>query len=240
MSEYKWNPKVKGSGIITAIPQGGECPNRCADCFFQSGRSYLEPLADNLPHLPPDGFAVGRIVRINDGNDSNIEKEKVIEAGSCFADCFFNTALPNLDFPAPVVLTVNPAKMTDEDFHRIETLPANLMFVRIRVDTWNIDRVVRAAVDYYTERGAPVVLTYMAYYTETIPDGHNDKYEWRKRTENSYWVLTREAQKEIEALFADNPLVYVCGYKGEHACRFCGNCLREYYAAKERLRAEVL
>ena len=236
MSEYKWNPKVKGSGIITAIPQTGECPNHCADCFFQSGRSYLEPLAENLPHLPPEGFDVGRIVRINDGNDSNVDKARVLETASAFTDCFFNTAIPNLDFPGPVVLTINPAELTDGDYHKIESPPPNLMYVRIRVNTWNIDAVVKPAVDYYTGLNVPVVLTPMAYYTETLPEGHKNNYEWRKRTLNSYWVLKREAQKEIEALFADNPLVYICGYKGQHACRFCGNCLREYYATKERLR----
>jgi hypothetical protein len=238
MSKYKWNPKVKGSGIITAIPQTGICPNKCADCFFQSGRSYLEPLAKNLPHLPPAMYTLGRVVRINDGNDSNIEKQVVLERGEEFSDCFFNTAIPNLDFPAPVVLTINPGGKTDTDFYKVKPLP-NLMFVRIRVNAWNLDTVVRPAVEYYTERGVPVVLTFMAYYTETVPFEHSAKYEWRKRTLNSYWVLTRDAQMEIERMFDYNPLVYTCGHKGEYACSRCGNCLREYYAAKERLREEA-
>lgn len=49
---YKENPKTKGSGIIACIPQTGVCPNKCEDCFFQSGRSYLEPLEENLPNMP--------------------------------------------------------------------------------------------------------------------------------------------------------------------------------------------
>ena len=57
MSEWTWNPKTKGSGIITCIPQTGRCPNGCEDCFFQSGRSYLEPLEENLPHVPPAEMA---------------------------------------------------------------------------------------------------------------------------------------------------------------------------------------
>lgn len=236
MSKYKWNPKVKGSGIITAIPQSGACPNNCADCFFQSGRSYLEPLTENLPHLPPKGYDKGRVVRVNDGNDSNVDKAAVIKAAARFGDCFFNTAIPNLDFPGPVVLTVNPAKMTDGDFHKIESPPPNLMYVRIRVNTWNIETVVKPAVDFYASRKVPVVLTYMAYYNEAVPECHAVSYEWQKRTKNSYWVLNRKAQKEIEEIFADNPLVYVCGYKGQHACVRCGNCLREYYATKERIK----
>ena len=49
---YIENPKTKGSGIITCIPQEGICPMKCDDCFFQSGRSYLEPLDINLPNMP--------------------------------------------------------------------------------------------------------------------------------------------------------------------------------------------
>jgi len=49
---YKENPKTKGSGILCAIPQTGRCPMQCSDCFFQSGRSFLEPLDENLPNMP--------------------------------------------------------------------------------------------------------------------------------------------------------------------------------------------
>ena len=66
---YIENPKTKGSGIISCIPQKGICPNTCEDCFFQSGRSYLEPLDENLPNLPEE--VDYQIVRVNDGNDSN-------------------------------------------------------------------------------------------------------------------------------------------------------------------------
>ncbi len=50
--DYKENPKTKGSGIICCIPQTGLCLMKCKDCFFQSGRSYLEPLEENLPNMP--------------------------------------------------------------------------------------------------------------------------------------------------------------------------------------------
>lgn len=46
---YIENPKTKGSGIVCAIPQTGVCPIGCEDCFFQSDRSFLEPLDENLP-----------------------------------------------------------------------------------------------------------------------------------------------------------------------------------------------
>jgi hypothetical protein len=74
---YIENPKFKGSGILACIPQTGKCPNNCTDCFFQSGRSYLEPLEQNLPNMPPIELASTQVVRVNDGHDSNIDREKV-------------------------------------------------------------------------------------------------------------------------------------------------------------------
>ena len=232
-----WNPKTKGSGIITCIPQAGTCPNKCEDCFFQSGRSYLEPLEKNLPHIPDVDMTKGRVVRVNDGNDSNINREKVEKVAKQFKDYFFNTAIPKTlwAFSGPVVLTINPGKMTDIDYHKIFPIPENLMFIRIRVNEWNMNKVVIPAVRYYTREGVPTVLTFMAYFTEKIPEEYRNCYEWKKRTLNSYWVLRREKINKIMDLFIDNPYVYSCGVKGEFACKFCGNCIREYYNTKERL-----
>ena len=39
------------------------------------------------------------------------------------------------------------------------------MFVRIRVNTWNLSMVDKA-IDYYTKREVPIVLTFMRYYKE--------------------------------------------------------------------------
>lgn len=236
--EWIWNPKLKGSGIIACIPQKGECPNNCKDCFFQSGRSYLEPLKDNLPHIPPRELSEGRIVRFNDGNDSNVQRELVEKTSERFRDCFFNTAIPKeLDtFSRPVVLTVNLGKLTDKGFHKLKKIPNNLMFVRIRTNTWNIKKVMIPAIKYYTERETVVVLTFMAYYTEIIPEKHKKNYIWKKRTTNSYYCLKQEVIDKIMNQFKDNPYVYSCGIKGQHACKYCGNCVREYYNAKERMR----
>lgn len=235
--EWRWNPKVKGSGVIGCIPQTGRCPMGCKDCFFQSGRSYLEPLDENLPHIPTEEMAEGRIVRMNDGNDSNVQRDLVEEVAQRFDDYFFNTSIPRDlgSFSGPVVLTVNPGDMTDADFHRLDDPPPNLMFVRVRVNAWNLGAVVEPAIKHYTGLDVPVVLTFMAYYTETVPEEHKHKYEWKMRTTNSYWVMTKRWTDIIESMFQDNILVYSCGLRG-HACSRCGNCLREYHVAKERMR----
>ena len=237
MINWIWNPKTKDSGIITCIPQKGSCPNKCEDCFFQSGRSYLEPLEKNLPHIPTKQIAKGRIVRMNDGNDSNYQRELVEKIAQQYDDYFFNTAIPrNLElFSAPVVLTVNPGKRTDISFYKLNPIPKNLMFVRVRANTWNVN-IVDAVVRYYTLVDIPVVITFMAYYKETIPEKFKEYYIWKKRTLNSYWVITQLAIDNIMSNFKDNPLVYTCGVKGQHACKFCGNCIREYYNTIERLK----
>jgi len=234
---YIENPKTKGSGIICGIPQSGECPVKCADCFFQSGRSYLEPLDQNLPNLPSAEQARGRVVRLNDGNDSNNQRELVMAAASQYEHVFLNTSIPRglEGLGSPVVLTVNPGKMTDVRVHLLDPVPPNLMFVRVRTNTWNL-ALVDQAVAHYTARKIPVVLTFMAYYTESVPAGHEADYSFRKRTMNSYWVINPEAWDRILARYAGNQWVYPCGKDANtFGCHRCGNCLREYFATRERL-----
>ncbi len=238
---YIYNPKTTGSGIITCIPQTGRCPNNCEDCFFQSGRSYLEPLDDNLPNMPPLNIARTSIVRVNDGNDSNVNRRLVLNMTEQYPQRFYNTAINNdlEGFNQPVVLTLNPGNMTDTEWHKVKLpIPQNLMFVRIRVNTWNLDTVVKPAVEYYTSNNVPVVLTFMAYYEE-YPQMKSD-YIYRKRTMNSYYAITTESWENIMSLFKYNVYVYSCGKiegeKGKTGCRYCGNCIREYYATIERMK----
>jgi len=239
MEDYNWiyNPKTKGSGVICCIPQVGACPNKCPDCFFQSGRSYLEPLCDNLPHIPSSDMAENRVVRMNDGNDSNYQRKLVEAVALGYKHVFFNTSQPyELDkFPAPFVLTINPNLMTDVDFHRVDPIPKNIMFVRVRVNTWNPE-VLTTAVQYYTSREVRVVITFMRYYTESISEEQKELYTFEKKVTNSYWYMKRSMQKDILSSFEDNPFVYECGYKDTHSCKFCGNCIREYYRVIEECR----
>jgi len=240
---YRENPKTKGSGIVCSIPQTGVCPNKCEDCFFQSGRSYLEPLAENLPNVP-ERVEPWQVVRMNDGNDSHVNRELVIKSAERFPMKFYNTAIPtNLHlFDAPVVLTLNPAKHTDDYFAMVAPIPHNLMFVRIRTNTWNIGKVVDPAVEYYSEREVPIVLTFMAYFgaADKIPEEHRENYVFRKRTLNSYNAITTAAWESVVWKYRYNKWVYSCGKvegeKGTTACRHCGNCLREYFATMERMK----
>lgn len=236
---YIENPKTKGSGILCAIPQKGTCPNNCKDCFFQSGRSYLEPLDQNLPNMPDLSITKNKVVRINDGNDSNVNQELVIESSKLYEMKFYNTAIPrDLDkFDAPVVLTINPMGMTDKNWYKLDIIPKNLMFVRARTNMWNLEKVVDRAVKYYTENNVPVILTFLAYYNEEIPKEYSDWYEFKKRTLNSYFVIKPEGWEKIMNQYKMNNLVYSCGQKfsGTVSCKECGNCLREHFATVERM-----
>lgn len=234
---YIENPKTKGSGIVCCIPQTGTCPVGCDDCFFQSGRSFLEPLDENLPNIP-DFNTDGLVVRMNDGNDSNVQRKVVLKEADRHREVFFNTSMPvRLDeFPGPVVLTLNPGDKTDTDIHRLDPIPHNLMMVRFRTNMWNLE-LLDDAVHHYTTQGIAVVLTFMAYYTESIPEGYEDYYHFKKRTLNSYWVPTEEAWKQVAERYPYNPLVFTCGRSATaYACRHCGGCLREYYACKARMQ----
>jgi len=185
----------------------------------------------------------GKVLRVNDGNDSNVKRHDVIAMTEAYERKFFNTSIPKLDFPGPVVLTVNPGKMTDEDFHKVDPIPENLMFVRVRTNTWNWN-VSLPAIEYYTKRDVPVVLTFMAYFhtIDKIPEEHRKNYEERKRTTNTYTAISNSAWKKIMDKFVNNPLVHSCGtegVKGGTACRHCGTCLREYFATQQRLQGTM-
>jgi len=234
---FKENPKTKGSGILTCIPQTGRCLIGCEDCFFQSGRSYLEPLEKNLPNMPPLEMAENMIVRVNDGNDSSNDFPSAMENTMYFRNKFYNTSMVNhlQDFDAPFVLTINPKSMTDKSFHQIKPL-CNLMFVRFRTNTWNWT-VANAAVEYYTSKDVPVVLTFMAYYNGNIPESHQKYYQLRKRVLNEYQAITTEAWQMVMERYRENKYVYSCGREGiASGCKFCGNCLREYFATLERMK----
>ena len=244
---YRENPKTKGSGILTCIPQKGKCRWNCPDCFFQSGRSYLEPLDENLPNMPYHMDAFRRVVRVNDGQDSLDDVDLVKKSTQFYDMKFYNTAqlATNWDIlDAPFVLTVNPSKTTDVSFYHVPPpMPRHLMFVRVRTNTWNLD-IVRSAVAYYTNWEVPVVLTFMAYYNTTDkypPHGHASHYTERVRTKNSYKAITFEAWKFVMKQFELNRNVHSCGREGvASGCRYCGNCLREYFTTMERLRGPLM
>jgi hypothetical protein len=258
---YIENPKTKGSGIKSVIPQQGRCPYGCEECFFQGhNRSYLAPLSENLPNMLTPEEAEGYVIRVNDGNDSNYQSKLVKEDTKIYKEKFYNTSvdLINHFLPFPVVLTVNPGQMTDADFYKLKKIPVNLMFVRARVNTWNLG-LIDQVVEYYSTRHIPIILTFMAYYKTItkIPKEHILNYKYRTRTKNKYYAITTKAWERVMERYRLNPFdltkdtlepklqkwVYSCGFEGElgtSACQHCGNCLREYYRCREKIKKLLL
>lgn len=235
---YVENPKTKGSKIICCVPQQGRCPVRCADCFYQpneesgESRAYLGPHYEATPNIPSLETAKNKIVRVNDVNDSNNKRDLVMEATALFVDKFYNTSIPkNIEeFVHPVVLTVNPgsAKLTNTWFHQLHLISKNLMFVRARVNTWNLS-FIDQIVAYYSKRRVPVVLTFMAYYETPIPETHKAFYSHRKRTLNSYWVINPKLWDFVVDRYKDNQYVRTCGSDANaFACTECRNCEKLY------------
>lgn len=232
---YLENPKTKGSGIICVIPQEVKCPINCPDCFFQSGRSYLEPLKENLPNMLDRPLRPYEIVRVNDGNDSNHQRDLVIESTNQYKGRrFFNTSRP-IPFDEPWVLTINPAEMTDRSFHVVKpSQVVDLMFVRIRVNLWNYD-LTRDAVGYYTDLRVPIVLTFLAYHDQqSIPKFWLPYYSVRKRTSNPYYCLNALPWHDTMSKFSNNPLVHSCSGADDLSCAQCGTCVREFLALSSR------
>lgn len=235
---YIENPKTKGSGMVAAIPQKGTCPVNCDDCFFQSGRSYLEPLEKNLPNMPDLETTKHNVIRVNDGNDSNNQRDVVIKAMEPWPMKFFNTSIPkDIDmFPGPVVLTLNPGNMTDKRIHKLVEIPKNLMFVRLRVNMWNVNLLEEAIAHYGT---VPIVLTFMRYYNNAIPEEYKQFYVYKKKILNSYFMLNENGWKAWQNVINTYKNVFTCGKEGDNSsflCSECGNCLREFFATRSRMK----
>ena len=228
--KYVENPKLKGSNIVDCIPHTGECPLKCAECFYNGGR-FFRTLDE--PWMPPDELTEGKIVRVNSGHDSNIDREMVLKATQHFKRVFYSTAIPKFDFPAPIVFTCNGPK---KRVKLVKKVPWNLMFVRVRVETWDMETIHKAVDYYWKKHGAPVVLTFMRFYDgNLIPDEAKDDYVWKKNITNSYYCATREAILRVMAEF--NVLtgienvdrykgsgVRMCGTPDSSMCADCGNC----------------
>jgi len=226
------NPKLFGSKIIDAIPQTGHCPNRCTGCFYNNG--FYRTL--DKPQVPTVEEVGDRLVRVNSGHDSNIQKGLVLETTEKYKKKFYNTSIANYDFPAPVVYTANGRRddewIESRKWNKVEAVEflKNVMAVRFRVNTWNL-KECDGCVDYYNQMDIPVLLTFMRYpLYEQVREIEN--YEFHKHIINSYYCIKEEAFSKIVARYADNKLVQVCGKTyGNSYCKNCMNCVENYERA---------
>jgi hypothetical protein len=240
------NPKLEGTPIFDCIPQKGSCPIGCSQCFFNRPGAYYIPLGQ-LPVVPTPEEVGDGIVRMNCGNDSNNQRDLVIATAQQYRNFFFNTSVPALDFPGPVVLTANQQEESPAWCPIwADQVPLNVMFIRLRVSGTNLEHI-DAAVRHWTTGGLPVVLTFMAYYdrkptvsVEVQNDigGPDECYEWRVRHINSYYCPTKLFMRYVMSRYRDNRLVSMCGSIESSYCRACRNCETHYLQAMKRLRDE--
>ncbi len=222
------NPKLEGSNLIDCIPQTGECPNHCPECFYNGGRFYRSL---DTPLIPSAADAAGKIVRVNSGHDSNIERDKVLATvrEAQYDHYFFNTSIPKLNFPGPVVLTVNPQNRPDQ-LHLVDPIPPNLMFVRVRarLDDWDL---VRKVHKHYSQAEVPVVVTFMRYIDRPKLDlDLRAHYTHDTHITNRYWCPTSEGMSNFMATFKGSG-IRMCGTPYSSFCADCGNCEYLYWRA---------
>lgn len=201
--------------MVDCIPQTNECPLRCPECFYNGVRFYRTL---DKPLMPLLEDVKDKIVRINSGHDSNINRKQVIEATKQFPFKFYNTSLPNFNFPAPVVFTCNGRKLL-----LVEKGLENVMFVRVRTSIFDMENVEKA-VNFYLKRGVPVVLTFMRYYhVKSIPEEYRKFFTFKKHVLNSYYCHTLEAHLQVLERFKGTG-VRMCGTLTSSLCVDCCNC----------------
>jgi len=270
------NPKQDGSVLWSCRPQTGPCPNGCPECFYNRPGAFYSDIQS--PDIPTPEEVGSGIVRMNAGHDSNVQKELVLETAKQYEHVFFNTSIPEFDFPGPVVFTANGKEeepawcpiinrkgKTKQLMPKKEEYFDRIMFVRLRVSptNWNL---IEHAVACWTAKDVPVVLTFMAYYSQYPPglvkygdtfyweeefDVPNPKikkaqygypaYTWKKRTINSYWCPTREYIRQCTQHMKKfgGRLVTICGTYDGAKCKDCMNCANYYWITKRHLE-EVL
>lgn len=226
MSEQ--NPKMIGTNITDCIPQTGECPMNCDECFYNGGRFYRTL---DKPLMPTLEEAKDKIVRVNSGHDSNIQRELVIESTKKYKHKFYNTSLPNFDFPAPVVFTCNGKKLI-----LVEEQLDKLMFVRIRTSTFNLEEVDMAVSHYLKKHNIPVVLTFMRYYDYSkIPSFYRRDFAYKKHILNAYYCHTAETHLSVLLRYRGVG-VRMCGTPISSFCVDCRNCELLYWGYLHRRR----
>lgn len=198
MPEAENNPKLIGSNILDCIPQTGNCPNNCSECFYNSSGFFRSKDTPLIPTLEEVG---DKILRVNSGHDSNVQKELVLKVTEQYPRKFYNTSLPNFDFPAPVVFTCN-GRDTDHSAMMVDTNLENVMMVRFRTNLWNLD-LLDGVVRYYVAlKNVPVTITFMRYADlSNIPLEYRKYYELRKSILNMYYCIHNDKKLEISNNF---------------------------------------
>lgn len=220
---YESNPKLIGSNIIDCIPQVGKCPNYCKECYFNV-QGFFWP--KNKPLIPSLEEVGDKIVRVNSGNDSNNQRDLVIQSTSQYEKKFYNTSIPKFNFPGPVVFTCN----RDDDHADIVDDSSNIMMVRFRSTPWNQGLLSNVVQHYVGEKQVPVTITYMRFRNmNNIPREYHKMYDVRIHVVNSWAILKPQYQVGLSSWYRiendeNKGMVGTCGTPESSLCKDCGRC----------------
>jgi len=222
------NPKLLGSNIIDCKPQKGPCPNNCNQCFYNRPNAFYIDINKSI--IPTASEAKDKIVRMNAGHDSNIDKQNVIRVAKHYKHFFFNTSISRFNFPGPVVWTANPQEELPILLPR--TLPPNIMFVRLRVSSTNLMHIYQGVDWFVGHLQVPVVLTFMNYYTS--PPENVDIYQYKQHILNKYWCMRADVKESIlrRAKLQGGRFVTMCGIN----CADCRNCEVFYWLTIKHMK----
>ena len=240
MSEatVKRNPKMEGMSSGTA------CRKRASALSAATSASSTGPGAYYTQRRPcPTPEEVGDdIVRMNCGNDTNINRALVIETAKRYKHAFFNTSVRGkLDFPGPVVLTANPKEEEQALVAELRRRSAPQPHVHPPPRVQHqppLHRPGRAMVDQrrHSRRADLHVLL--------RPRARGARSSGRRpsaaratsgsvRHINSYWCPTKDFMRYVMKRYEDNRLVSMCGSIDVGYCRACRNC-ETYYHGRPR------
>jgi hypothetical protein len=240
----KRNPKQEDTNLFDCVPQIGPCPVKCNQCFYNRPGAFYLPIDE--PSIPTPEEVGDGIVRMNCGNDSNNQRDLVIEAASQYKHASSTTSIPRFDFPGPVVWTANAC---EEQPVRIPPallsgIPDNLMFIRLRVSSTNL-RNIKLAAEWFTEKQVPVVLTFMAYYEAEPKPPADVLAAWVGRatsgvcgTSTPTGARPPRSSATSWACSRENRLVSYCGSLEGSYCRLCLNCETHYHQTVKRMKGE--
>ena len=222
------NPKTSGSGIVTCRPNVGRCPLGCAECYYNAEGYWQDR---DVAYVPTLEQVAGRVVRVNDGLDSNVDRGVVLAGTRQYEHRFYGTSIPQFDFEGrPVVFTCNGRESI------FTTVTDEVMAVRVRCTTWGTRAGEDDLVRHYVEQGVPVILTFMRFGAAgSIPEQYRHGYERGRSVLNEYWKATVLAKLDMlthhmsVAGGKNAGLVRVCGTLWSGLCRDCGTCEALYW-----------
>tara|TARA_Y100000310_G_C20563218_1_gene754122 strand:- start:11 stop:733 length:723 start_codon:yes stop_codon:yes gene_type:complete len=232
------NPKIRNTNMITARPQGDDCPLECSECFYNSDNYYEDKSTASMPSVEE---SKEKIVKVNDGHDSNIDSDRVISTTSRYKDKFYNTSIGTLFFKKPTILTIN-GKDTDETYIETRDIRGDLntlMAIRFRVNLWNIGLCEDAINTYRGDGiGAPFLLTDMRYNNiASIPKEFRKWYEYKEHISNSYYSLNKKGLDILFTYLMRYFNVYWCGnpFTKSTLCEDCFLCEHFYIVCKSKI-----